>query len=125
MHRDFLQLLPPPYCRPVLPGLHMTRRWREKDSNPRSLLGNPHLMGCSRPGGSALASSLSPQKDQSSDQAKSTSPGMKNAPPPDRAARFGRGGVCRRVLGLTRFGGHPESLARGAADAKNTSTIFA
>jgi hypothetical protein len=28
-------------------------------------------------------------------------------------------------LGLTRFGGHPESLARGAADAKNTSTIFA
>src|SRR5258706_8379032 len=29
------------------------------------------------------------------------------------------------TLGLTRFGGHPESLARGAADAKNTSTIFA
>ena len=29
------------------------------------------------------------------------------------------------VLGLTRFGGHPESLARGAADAKNTSTVFA
>ena len=28
-------------------------------------------------------------------------------------------------LGLTRFGGHPESLARGAADAKNTSTVFA
>jgi hypothetical protein len=28
-------------------------------------------------------------------------------------------------LRLTRFGGHPESLARGAADAKNTSTIFA
>jgi hypothetical protein len=26
---------------------------------------------------------------------------------------------------LTRFGGHPESLARGAADAKNTSTVFA
>ena len=32
---------------------------------------------------------------------------------------------CRLGLGLTRFGGHPESLARGAADAKNTSTIFA
>ena len=30
-----------------------------------------------------------------------------------------------RRVGLTRFGGHPESLARGAADAKNTSTIFA
>jgi cold shock CspA family protein len=28
-------------------------------------------------------------------------------------------------MGLTRFGGHPESLARGAVDAKNTSTIFA
>jgi hypothetical protein len=28
-------------------------------------------------------------------------------------------------MGLTRFGGHPESLARGPADAKNTSTIFA
>jgi hypothetical protein len=28
-------------------------------------------------------------------------------------------------VGLTRFGGHPESLARGAADAKNTSTVFA
>ena len=28
-------------------------------------------------------------------------------------------------VGLTRFGGHPEALARGAADAKNTSTIFA
>jgi ribosomal protein S27E len=31
---------------------------------------------------------------------------------------------CGR-MGLTRFGGHPESLARGAADAKNTSTVFA
>ena len=28
-------------------------------------------------------------------------------------------------LGLTRFGGHPEAFARGAADAKNTSTVFA
>src|SRR4051794_23032116 len=35
-------------------------------------------------------------------------------------------GFCRSIyLGLTRFGGHPESLARGAADAKNTSTVFA
>jgi predicted RNA-binding Zn-ribbon protein involved in translation (DUF1610 family) len=33
--------------------------------------------------------------------------------------------VDQAELGLTRFGGHPESLARGAADAKNTSTIFA
>jgi hypothetical protein len=29
--------------------------------------------------------------------------------------------VRRGCLGLTRFGGHPESLAGGAADAKNTS----
>ena len=28
-------------------------------------------------------------------------------------------------LGLTRFGGHPEAFARGAADAKNTPTVFA
>jgi predicted ATPase len=35
------------------------------------------------------------------------------------SARF-----CRGSLGLTRFGGHPESLARGAADAKNTSTVY-
>src|ERR1700730_13332220 len=27
--------------------------------------------------------------------------------------------------GIDPFGGHPESLARGAADAKNTSTVFA
>ena len=34
--------------------------------------------------------------------------------------------VLRRgVLGLTRFGGHPEAFARGAADAKNTPTVFA
>src|ERR1700730_6723977 len=33
--------------------------------------------------------------------------------------------LCPVRLGLTRFGGHPESLARGAADAKNTSTVFA
>jgi len=33
--------------------------------------------------------------------------------------------ASKEELGLTRFGGHPESLARGAADAKNTSTIFA
>jgi hypothetical protein len=33
----------------------------------------------------------------SRDEAKSTSPGMKNAPPPDHAARFGRGGLRRRV----------------------------
>ena len=29
------------------------------------------------------------------------------------------------VVGLTRFGGHPEAFARGAADAKNTPTVFA
>src|SRR5207237_9772439 len=34
-------------------------------------------------------------------------------------------GLLDCQLGLTRFGGHPESLARGAADAKNTSTVFA
>jgi hypothetical protein len=28
-------------------------------------------------------------------------------------------------LGLTRFGGHPEAFVRGAADAKNTPTVFA
>ena len=28
-------------------------------------------------------------------------------------------------LGLTRFGGHPEAFARGAADAKNTPSVFA
>ncbi len=28
-------------------------------------------------------------------------------------------------VGLTRFGGHPEAFARGAADAKNTPTVFA
>ena len=28
-------------------------------------------------------------------------------------------------LGLIRFGGHPEAFARGAADAKNTPTVFA
>src|SRR5215471_19569262 len=43
------------------------------------------------------ASSLSPQKYESCDEPKSTSPGMENAPPPDRAASFGRGGLRRRV----------------------------
>ena len=33
--------------------------------------------------------------------------------------------LVNHPVGLTRFGGHPESLARGAADAKNTSTVFA
>ncbi|MGA8709198.1 MAG: hypothetical protein WB646_19675 [Steroidobacteraceae bacterium] len=28
-------------------------------------------------------------------------------------------------VGLTRFGGHPEAFARGAADAKNTPSVFA
>ena len=33
--------------------------------------------------------------------------------------------VAIQGLGLTRFGGHPEAFARGAADAKNTPTVFA
>ena len=33
--------------------------------------------------------------------------------------------VASLGLGLTRFGGHPEAFVRGAADAKNTPTIFA
>src|ERR1700740_3066771 len=45
-------------------------------------------------------------------------------PKPDGGVRK-LGVPCVVDLGLTRFGGHPESLARGAADAKNTSTIFA
>ena len=39
--------------------------------------------------------------------------------------KLGKTPCVSPTLGLTRFGGHPESLARGAADAKNTSTIFA
>jgi hypothetical protein len=38
--------------------------------------------------------------------------------------RRGRVGNMTR-LGLTRFGGHPEAFVRGAADAKNTPTVFA
>jgi len=40
---------------------------------------------------------LSPQKDQSCREAKSTPPGMENTPPPDHATRFGRGGLRRCV----------------------------
>ena|SRR5438477_1028851 len=53
----------------------------------------------------------------------STSAALARSPAPGQEARAGD--RVQPQLGLTRFGGHPESLARGAADAKNTSTVFA
>ena len=36
-----------------------------------------------------------------------------------------RAEISYALAGLTRFGGHPEAFVRGAADAKNTPTVFA
>src|SRR5438067_7594082 len=47
----------------------------------------------------------------------STSAALARSPAPGQEARAGD--RVQPQLGLTRFGGHPESLARGAADAKN------
>src|SRR5437660_2146430 len=69
--------------------------------------------------------------------------GLDSGPPAERLASMPFDGAVDRLelarprtgsagdrwrrlgLGLTRFGGHPEALAGGAADAKNTSTVFA
>src|SRR5438270_2481322 len=53
----------------------------------------------------------------------STSAALARSPAPGQEARADD--RVQPQLGLTRFGGHPESLARGAADAKNTTTVFA
>ena len=43
------------------------------------------------------ASSLSPQKYESCHEAESAATGMENAPSPNHAARFGRGGIRGRI----------------------------
>jgi hypothetical protein len=50
-------------------------------------------------------SPLSPQKYESCDQPKNASSGMKNAPPPDHAARFSRG-TARRCVHQAAIGRH-------------------
>src|SRR5215831_11948654 len=51
------------------------------------------------------ASPLGPQEYESCDEAKSASPGMENAPPPNHAARFSRG-TARRCVHQTAIDRH-------------------